>query len=101
GGTDSLLLVSRSLLCHSDTYAHPSLLSHAIKNQTMTILKLATSVSKSKAIGVSFVAATATTTVLYSVLQSTATNLRTMKPDWMAAQDDCARFQKKDPMKIN
>ncbi|CAB1098970.1 unnamed protein product [Ectocarpus sp. CCAP 1310/34] len=36
----------------------------------MTILKLANSVSKSKAIGVSFVAATATTTVLFSVLQS-------------------------------
>ncbi|CBJ31757.1 expressed unknown protein [Ectocarpus siliculosus] len=67
----------------------------------MTILKLATSVSKSKAIGASFVAATATTTVFYSVLQSTATSLRTMKPDWMAAQDDCARFQKQDPMKIN
>ncbi|CAN0292156.1 unnamed protein product, partial [Ectocarpus fasciculatus] len=57
---------------HSKTHAHPfSFLSHTVNYQTMTILKLATSVSKSKAIGASFVAATAATTVLYSILQST------------------------------
>eukprot|EP00904_Undaria_pinnatifida_P009951 jgi/Undpi1/6086/HiC_scaffold_20.g08571.m1 len=67
----------------------------------MPIAKLLMSVSKSKAIGLSFASATAATTVFYTMLQSTATPLRTMEPDWEAAQKDYNRFQDQDPMKIS
>eukprot|EP00752_Nemacystus_decipiens_P010216 g9103.t1 len=59
------------------------------------------SVSKTQAIAASFAVSSTATVVLYSVLQSTATDLKTMRPDWMAAQNDCANFQKQDPIKIN
>lgn len=38
---------------------------------------------------------------LSALVSPTATDLKTMKPDWIAAQNDCARFQKHDPIKIN
>lgn len=59
------------------------------------------SMPKSKAMAVSFGASLAVTTVFYSWLMSTATPLRTMKPDWMAATRDCERFQKQDPIRVN
>ncbi|CAM9442202.1 unnamed protein product [Laminaria digitata] len=67
----------------------------------MPMVRFLNSISKTKAISLSFASATAVTTVFYSALQSTATPLRTMEPDWEAAQKEYTRFQDQDPMKIS
>eukprot|EP00903_Cladosiphon_okamuranus_P009554 g9098.t1 len=102
-GVDSLhhLRVLKKLGWSLDQLEEGTILDRPIIASMSAFLNLVSSVSKTKAIAACAATSFSATVVLYSVLQSTAPDLKTMKPDWVAAQNDCAKFQNQDPIKIN